>query len=196
MSVCFCWQRCAFFNVKALVLSTTFLHCMCPLMGFHVPFVTGGHLTYCVIALMHSHISWRLSTCVGNLKFLIRVHDRVSLPPLSGRGALPIENGAARLLRTFLHRIHSLMSLYFVRNGALLPACVDVGMTSVCGGVLFFSLRAEAFICVLQSKTKKVKLHSLVTVCMSSSNALLIFKIFHSRFSLTVQPSSSSLMIT
>lgn len=155
MSVCFCWQRCAFFNVKALVLSTTFLHCMCPLMGFHVPFVTGGHLTYCVIALMHSHISWRLSTCVGNLKFLIRVHDRVSLPPLSGRGALPIENGAARLLRTFLHRIHSLMSLYFVRNGALLPACVDVGMTSVCGGVLFFSLRAEAFICVLQSKTKK-----------------------------------------
>lgn len=45
-------------------------------------------------------------------------------------------------------------------------------------------------------QNKNMKSHNQVTVYMSSSKGLLIFKIFHSRFSLTVQPSSSSLMIT
>lgn len=141
--LCFSLQRCALFDVKALVLSITLIRCMCSLVGFHVPFVTGGHLAYCVIALMNSHISWRFNTHTRNLRFLIRVHEHFSLLPLSGRRALLIESWAIRLLR-----IYSLVSLYSIWNRALLPACFEVGMTSACGSILFFSFGAEAFICV------------------------------------------------
>lgn len=159
-------RRRALFSIRAPVLGGT-------LIVSHVPLGAEGRLTGSAgegFLSRATALTQRHIGTTGHLGFVLRVRVR---PP------------ASKLVRTFLPRKQPLPSLRSVRNALTFS-----------GRILLFCLWDGVLICVWRDEAKQTTWRVRNVMITSSNKVKLIFRIFHSRFSLTVQPSSSSLMTT